>query len=95
MKLPATHYFVWYRVSGDVAAARTSVDALQREVASRTGIGGRLLTRAGTPPTWLEVYEGVGDPVAFEVALADAITRHGVVAYAPEGRHVEAFEETD
>ncbi len=91
MSPPPTHYFVWYRVPGDAAAARAIVDALQRDVASRTRVVGRLLTRTGAPPTWMEVYEGVGDPAAFEAALADAVTRHGVAAHAPEGRHVESF----
>ena len=85
MNPPATHYFVWYRVPGDAGAARARVDALQREIESRTGVIGRLLMRPGVPPTWMEIYEGVRDSSAFEAALAD------VAAYAPEGRHVESF----
>src|SRR5512145_2848682 len=41
----AAHYFVWYRVQGDAAAARASVNALMRDIARRTGVVGRLLVR--------------------------------------------------
>ncbi len=91
MNPPATHYFVWYRVPGDAGAARARVDALQRELESRTGVIGRLLMRPGAPPTWMEIYEGVRDPSAFEAALAEVAAHHGVAAHAPAGRHVESF----
>jgi len=87
----ATHYFVWYRVSGDAADARGAVNALMRDVALRTGVIGRLLMRAGTPPTWMEVYESVADAAAFDAAFVDASARSDIAAHAAEGRHVERF----
>ena len=87
----AAHYFVWYRVPGDAAAARASVNALMHDISRRTGVIGRLLMRTDTPPTWMEVYECVADPDAFEAAYAQATARHAVAAHAPEGRHLERF----
>ena len=57
----ATHYFVWYRVPGDPAAARGAVNALMQDIAMKTGVTGRLLMRPDAPPTWMEVYESVAD----------------------------------
>lgn len=87
----ATYYFVWYRVPGDAAAARAAVNALMQDLARHTGVTGRLLMRADTPPTWMEAYECVADADAFDSAYAAATARHAVAAHAPEGRHVERF----
>ena len=87
----ATHYFVTYRVPGDAAAARAAVNALMQEIARRTGVIGRLLMRADTPPTWMETYDSVADAAAFDAAYAEAVARHAVAAHASDGRHVERF----
>jgi len=87
----ATHYFVWYRVPGDPAAARGAVNALMQDIAMKTGVIGRLLMRPEVPPTWMEVYESVADAASFDVAYAEAVARNGVASHAPEGRHVERF----
>lgn len=87
----ATHYFVWYRVPGDPAAARGAVNALMQDIAMKTGVIGRLLMRPEVPPTWMEVYESVADATSFDVAYAEAVARNGVSSHAPEGRHVERF----
>ena len=39
----------------------------------------------------MEVYEAVDDPAQFELALADALDRHGTSSFADGGRHVERF----
>lgn len=87
----ATHYFVWYRVPGDPAAARGAVNAVMQEIAKQTGVIGRLLMRPDTPPTWMEVYESVADAPRFDVAYAAAVARNNVATHAPEGRHLERF----
>ncbi len=87
----AAHYFVWYKIPGDPAAARGAVNALMQGVAMKTGVIGRLLMRPESPPTWMEVYESVADAAAFDAAYADAVSRSGVVAHAPQGRHLERF----
>lgn len=87
----ATHYFVWYRVPGDPAAARGAVNALIQDVAKQTGVFGRLLMRPDVPPTWMEVYESVADAAKFDTVYPEAVARNGVAAHAPDGRHLERF----
>jgi hypothetical protein len=87
----ATHYFVWYRVAGDPAQARGAVNGLMQDIAKRTGVIGRLLMRAGTPPTWMEVYDKVADAATFEAAYVEAVARADVAAHMPEGRNLERF----
>ena len=87
-----SHYYVWYRVAGDPAAARAAVDALLRDVLGATGVAGRLLVRRDAPTTWMEVYEDVADAEGFDHALAAGVARHGVAAYVEGGvRHAEPF----
>lgn len=89
---PATHYYVWYRVAGDPAAARTAIDAALQDVAVEAGVAGRLLVRRDDPRTWMEVYEHVVDGARFERALAAAAARHALPGHAEDGvRHVEPF----
>ena len=87
----ATHYYVWYRLPGDLAQARSAVNALMQDLAMRTGVTGRLLMRAEMPPTWMEVYEKVADAATFEAAYVEAVMRSGVAAHAPDGRNLERF----
>ena len=87
----ATHYFVWYRVPGDLAAARGAVNTLMQDIALKTGVTGRLLMRPDTPPTWMEVYESVADAAGFDVAYAEAVAQSGATTHAPDGRHLERF----
>lgn len=91
MAVPATHYYIWYRISGDPAKARASVNALMREVALHAGVTGRLMMRRDEPSTWMEIYENVVDTARFDAVLADATVRSGIAACATEGRHVERF----
>lgn len=87
-----THYYVWYRIEGDFVAARNAVDAVVRDLAIQCGVKGRVLVKREDPRTWMELYERVGDPVAFELALSAAVVRHAVTRFAEGGkRHTEAF----
>jgi len=95
MPAPA-HYFVWYRVTGDPAAARATVNALLEDVLGATGVAGRMLVRRDDPATWMEVYEGVTDVARFERALAAGAARHAVARWAERGaRHAEPFVAPD
>ena len=89
MSVPS--YFVWYRLAGDACEARAAVTAMMLDVAADCGVVGRLMKRTDDPSTWMEGYETVDDPVAFERVLAEALERHGALAYADGGRHVERF----
>lgn len=89
---PVTHYYIWYRVEGDVAAARSAVDAVLRDMSIQCGVAGRVLVKRDDPRTWMEIYEKVGDAQGFEVALSVAVQRHGAGRVAEGGRrHTEAF----
>ena len=87
----AAHYYIWYRVPGDPAAARGAVNALMQEISLHTGVVGRLLMRTDSPPTWLEVYESVVDATLFEDVYMQAVGKSGVEAHAPDGRRIERF----
>jgi Domain of unknown function (DUF4936) len=90
------HYFVWYEIAGDAAAARAAIDAMMADIARATGVTGRLLVRRDRSATWMEIYEGVADPAGFEREMADACVRHEVARLLLGGaRHVEAFVASD
>ena len=88
----SVHYYIWYRVAGDVGAARMAVDALMRDVFAIAGVTGRLLVRRDDPRTWMEIYENVADAARFEEVLAAGALRHEVARFAQDGkRHLEPF----
>ncbi len=87
-------YYVYYRVPAENAKrARAAVGALQRQLTSITGIGGRLLRRRDDETTWMEIYENVADPVRFEAELAELVKHHGLAALLVPGssRRQEIF----
>jgi len=89
-----TNYYVYYRVpAGNAERARSAVGALQRELAAATGIVGRLLRRRDDETTWMEIYEGVTDGLAFEAKLVELVARHGLPALLASGsaRKQEVF----
>ena len=87
-----THYYIWYRQSGDASAARKAVDAVLRDIAIACGVQGRVLVRRDDPRTWMEIYENVADAAAFEQALAAAVQRHEAAGFAEDRtRHAEPF----
>lgn len=90
-----THYFIYYRVRADATRARATVRSMQASLATRTGVAGRLLERCGDGATWMEIYESVTDPAAFEAALASEIEAHKLAALIEPGstRHLERFVE--
>ena len=85
-----THYYVWYTVAADRAAALAAVSALLAAVEDATGVAGRVLARREDPSTWMEIYENVTDTAAFDRALGALARRHGVDRIAA-ARHVERF----
>ncbi len=87
-----THYYVWYRITGDAAAARAAVDALLADLFRHAGVTGRVLVRRDDPRTWMEIYEHVADVTLFERELAAGAARHAVAQWAEDGkRHTEPF----
>lgn len=91
------HYYVYYRVRSDVGHedAEATVRAMQAALERRTGIAGRLMERRDDAVTWMEVYEGVADPDAFEAALRIEANAHRLASIVEPGfaRHTERFVE--
>jgi hypothetical protein len=65
-----THYYVYYRIAPEqVVALRGRVQAMFKTLESQCGVRGRWMHRRDDPSTYMEVYEGVLDAVAFEALL--------------------------
>ena len=88
------NYYIYYRVTPSAAArVRAVVDAVQAALGQDTGIQGRLLRRDDDPTTWMEIYEGVADPLRFEAALDRILAQHDVdgCMASDSRRHIERF----
>ena len=70
--MPApSHYYVWYRVTGDPVAARAAGAAVLHGVTVATGVAGRWRVGRGAPATWMEVYESVADAATFDAGRSE------------------------
>ncbi|NMG44246.1 DUF4936 family protein [Aromatoleum toluvorans] len=91
------HYYVYYRVRADAGHedAEATVRAMQTTLERRTGVAGRLMERREDGVTWMEVYENVTDPGAFEAALRIEADAHRIADIVEPGfaRHTERFVE--
>jgi hypothetical protein len=91
-------YYIYYRIAGEHAErARRVVAALQEDLRAQTGVSGRLLHRCDDPATWMEIYEGISDPQAFDASLAAAVDRCGFSSVLAAGarRVTEIFAPSD
>lgn len=71
-----TSYYIYYKVAAaQVERVRSATDELQRTLAAKTGVRGRLLCRRDQPDTWMEVYENIADEAAFDTTLKSALER--------------------
>ena len=81
-----TSYYVYYTVEvGRVASLQEEVRQLFRSIEAASGVRGRWMRRRDEPATYMEVYEDVGDELAFEALLAREAAQLGLE------RHVERF----
>jgi len=65
-----TNYYVYYRVDpARLKELREGVEELFRVIERETGIRGKWMHRCDDPTTYMEVYEGVPEEVAFEALL--------------------------
>ena len=85
-------YYIYYRVA-QPAQAQTLVQHIQAALKDKTGIDGRLLRKRDDPSSWMEIYESVRDPLAFETVLSELLPVSGLVALLEPGaaRHTERF----
>lgn len=86
------NYYIYYRVSEkDADEAETLVRSMQARLACRSGIAGRLLKKRDEPGLWMEVYEGVAEPVRFERLLDQAVDEFDLAMFLDGTRHTECF----
>jgi uncharacterized protein DUF4936 len=89
------NYFVYYRVApGGEPRAREQIRRLHAELAASMGARCRLMSKRGEPDLWMEIYEAVPDPAAFEHALEKAVRELQLEVWLAPGsrRHLECFE---
>jgi hypothetical protein len=84
-------YYIYYRVAGE--QARNVVRDLQEKLHACSGVRGRVVAKRDDPFLWMEVYEGVDDPPAFEAQLGRLIeqTRFAQVLAQGSARKMECF----
>jgi hypothetical protein len=80
------NYYVYYKLDPErLAELRPAIEALFNAVEREFGVRGRWMRRRDDPATYMEVYEGIADEVAFEAMLG----REGAKLGLP--RKVERF----
>jgi hypothetical protein len=86
-------YYIYYRVAPQLAGrVRPAVEELQRSLAAKAGVKGRLLCRRDKPETWMEIYENVADGDGFEAALGAELDRLRLAEMlGPGARRTEVF----
>ena len=82
--------YIYYNVAPDsVGKLGAAVRVLFKGMARQTGIEGRLLSRRDKPETWMEVYEGVANPDAFQSSLDSELERlHFAELLGPDSRRI-------
>jgi len=89
-----TNYYVYYRVDpARLAELRGAVAELFAAVERETGVRGRWMHRRDEATTYMEVYEGVKDDLAFDTLLARECERLGLARLLAPGaaRRQEIF----
>lgn len=89
-----TNFYVYYRVDpARLAELRRAVGKLFAAVERETGVGGRWMHRRDEATTYMEVYEGVKDDLAFDALLARECERLGLARLLAQGaaRRQEIF----
>lgn len=69
------NWYVYYPAPAAAASALPAVRSMLGALAAGNHVQTRLEESVGrrSTPTWMEVYEGIHDPLAFETALAAAV----------------------
>lgn len=86
------HAYVYYRVDAAQASlAASRIDALLGALARHCSQPPRRLQRCDDPSTWMEIYEGIPDFVAFSTALNQAALDLDCAGHTLGERHLECF----
>ena len=89
-----TSYFIYYRIAPQhVHGLAKAVGEILATVRAATGVDGRLMRRDDETGTWMEIYEDVDDPLAFEMVLNHAVASVKFDTLVADGtqRHLERF----
>lgn len=89
------HWYVYYAMKDeDRSAALPRVRAMQESLIAATGVRARIEERIDShrAPTWMEVYERVGDADGFRRMLEAALAASGLPGALREARHIERFK---
>ena len=88
-----TRFFIYYRVAArDWQEAEVLVRSMQARLACRTGIRGQLLKKQGEPGLWMEVYDAIRQPAAFERQLGQLEVELDIAMFIDGPRHREVFD---
>lgn len=91
------HWYVYYSCTRHLLEETVShVRAMQGALAAQCPVQGRLLQRAddqGANITLMEIYEHIGSPERFGLALAEALAGSEVRPDLRSARHTERFRE--
>ena len=88
------HFYIYYRIAAAHAAdARTALEGVMHALEQRFAVSGRLLCGQNDADLWMEVYENVGDPVAFESAMNKLLAETRFASWLAVGsaRRTERF----
>ena len=91
------HFYIYYRITPDFAdEAKLAIRELQAHLFRETGIQGRLLIKHDDPDLWMEIYEQVLDPQAFQKALSAKADGHQADKWLRPGsaRKIEQFQDS-
>ena len=89
-----TDCYVYYRVeAAREAEARAALAAMLVDLATATGISGRIYRKVGEPLLWMEVYTAVADADALTGVLSALAAKHGLAGCLAgnQKRHIERF----
>lgn len=90
----STHYYIYYRVSSSHASrAEALLEAMHDELAEACSVRGRYLKKRDEPLLWMEIYEHVAEPEAFESTLQSLLHKYAFndVLQSGTSRHIECF----
>lgn len=76
--MSTVQYYVYYKFdSARIEEVRAVVHALFGELHATTGVQGLWQRRRDDPSTFMEIYSGVADAGAFDLALQSALDKTG------------------
>ena len=86
--------YVYYRIDpAQASLAADRIDALLGRMAAHCSAMPRRQHRCDDPATWMEIYEGIADWVAFATALDTTLACLDGAGFILGERHLECFSD--